>query len=141
MNSAFDPADIRAGDVVRYPYLWAREAVRGETAGRKHRPSAVAFRYVHRGEDRVFLLPITASEPEPGRAAYELPEIEVRRIGRGDVGRLWVVLDEANIERVHGSHYIEPDSLVGRLSGVAMEQIRAGVAASRRQLRQVTRLD
>jgi hypothetical protein len=32
---------LRTGAVVRYPYLWAREAAQGETDGRKFRPAAV----------------------------------------------------------------------------------------------------
>ncbi|MBU6299627.1 MAG: hypothetical protein KGJ79_13860 [Alphaproteobacteria bacterium] len=37
-------ADFRTGAVIRFPYLWAREAARGETEGRKPRPGAVGVR-------------------------------------------------------------------------------------------------
>ncbi len=32
--------DIQTASVIRYPYLWVREAGRGETEGRKYRPVA-----------------------------------------------------------------------------------------------------
>ncbi|MEZ2127876.1 MULTISPECIES: hypothetical protein [unclassified Sinorhizobium] len=35
---------IQTASVIRYPYLWAREAGRGETEGRKERPVAVGVR-------------------------------------------------------------------------------------------------
>lgn len=40
--SAFD--EIQTACEVRYPYLWAGEAGKGETEGRKHRPVAVGVR-------------------------------------------------------------------------------------------------
>jgi hypothetical protein len=36
--------DIQTATVIRYPYLWAREAGKGETEGRKDRPVAVGVR-------------------------------------------------------------------------------------------------
>jgi hypothetical protein len=36
--------ELRTGCVIRFPYLWVREAERGETEGRKARPVAVGVR-------------------------------------------------------------------------------------------------
>ncbi len=36
--------EIQTASVVRYPYLWVREAGHGETEGRKNRPVAVGIR-------------------------------------------------------------------------------------------------
>jgi hypothetical protein len=36
--------ELRTGCVIRFPYLWVREAERGETEGRKPRPVAVGVR-------------------------------------------------------------------------------------------------
>ena len=35
---------IQTGCVIRYPYLWAQQAARGETEGRKDRPTVVGVR-------------------------------------------------------------------------------------------------
>lgn len=40
--SGFD--EIETAVVIRYPYLWSREASRGETEGRKGRPVVVGVR-------------------------------------------------------------------------------------------------
>ena len=44
----------KAGDVLRYPYLWARQARAGETEGRKLRPCAVVLAVTNR-TDRTHL--------------------------------------------------------------------------------------
>lgn len=61
--------DIQTACVIRYPYLWVREAQRGETEGRKERPVAVGVRVSRPDGD---LLP---------RFACEIPPIEKRRAG------------------------------------------------------------
>jgi hypothetical protein len=73
--------DIQAGSVIRYPYLWEREASRGETEGRKDRPTVVVLRLTEGRSDRLILLPVTTKPPTPGRVAVELPESERRRAG------------------------------------------------------------
>jgi hypothetical protein len=56
--------DLRTGCVIRFPYLWAREAERGETEGRKPRPVAVGVRIARPGGDDILLLfPITSQPP------------------------------------------------------------------------------
>ena len=35
--------ELGAGDVIRYPYLWARQHEDGEDAGRKERPVCVVI--------------------------------------------------------------------------------------------------
>ena len=74
--------DLRTGCVIRFRYLWVREAERGETEGRKSRPTAVGVRIARakRG-DVLVLFPITSQPPAPDRFAVEIPEIEKRRAG------------------------------------------------------------
>ena len=73
---------LRTGCVIRYPYLWVREAERGETEGRKPRPVAVGVRITRpNGEDVLVLFPITSQPPSAGRFAFEIPEMEKRRAG------------------------------------------------------------
>jgi hypothetical protein len=81
---------LEPGDIVRFNYLWAREAQRGEETGRKARPSCV----VVKTERSLFLLPLTSQKPADSRAALAVPETECRR------GKLqspcWIIVDEYN---------------------------------------------
>ena len=70
--------ELRTGCVIRFPYLWVREAERGETEGRKHRPVAVGVRIARpKGEDLLVLFPITSQPPSSDRFAAEIPEIGI----------------------------------------------------------------
>lgn len=75
-------AALRTGAVIRFPYLWAREAADGETEGRKFRPVTVGVRIPKpKGEDVLVLFPITSQQPASGRFAAEIPDLEKRRAG------------------------------------------------------------
>ncbi|RJF87031.1 hypothetical protein D3874_08355 [Oleomonas cavernae] len=107
---------IVAASIVRYPYLWAREAAQGETEGRKLRPAAVVIRLPRENGDLLLLLPITSKEPDRSRFAIEIPQIEKRRAGLDADVRLWVVLDEYNLDIVGQSYYLEPEPPLGHFS-------------------------
>lgn len=85
------------GLVIRYSYLWHREAVSGQEEGSKDRPCAVVLAI--QDEDnrtRVYALPITHSPPAADADAVEIPAAVKARLGL-DGERSWVVLDEANL--------------------------------------------
>jgi hypothetical protein len=107
---------IVTGVVIRYPYLWARQAQQGETEGRKERPVAVGIRAPRPDGDLILLFPITTREPERTRFWAELPDIEKKRAGLDPNLRLWIILDEFNTDVVGKSFYLEPDPPSGRLS-------------------------
>lgn len=108
---------FRTGAVIRYPYLWAREAARGETEGRKSRPAAVGVRLARpNGEDVLLLFPIASKAPERECFAVEIPETEKRRAGLDRDLRLWIILDEFNEDIVGRSFYLEPEAPLGRFS-------------------------
>ncbi len=108
---------LRTGAVIRYPYLWAREASHGETEGRKFRPGAVGVRIPKAGgEDALVLFPITSQQPAKGRFASEVPETEKRRAGLDGNVRLWIVLDEYNQDVMGRSFYLEPEPPLGYFS-------------------------
>ncbi len=68
--------NLQTGCVIRFPYLWVREAERGETEGWKHRPVAVGVRIARaKGDDMLVLFPITSQPPSPDRFAAEIPEM------------------------------------------------------------------
>lgn len=104
------------GCVVRYPYLWARQAEAGETEGRKDRPAAIAFRVVRPGGDHLLLIPITTSPPTADRWAVEVPDREKPGAGLDPRLRQWIVLDEANADVVKGSFYLSECMVIGQFS-------------------------
>jgi hypothetical protein len=85
------------GLVIRYSYLWHREALAGREEGVKDRPCAVVVALQgDNGRIRVYALPITHSAPGPGESAIEIPAVVTARLGL-DGDRSWVVTDEANL--------------------------------------------
>ena len=108
---------LRTGAVIRFPYLWARQAALGETEGRKFRPVTVGVRIPKTGgEDMLVLFPITSQEPALSRFAAEIPDIEKRRAGLDVTIRLWIVLDEYNQDVIGRSFYLEPEPPLGYFS-------------------------
>lgn len=108
---------VQTASVIRYPFLWHREFEQGETEGRKPRPTVVAVRLVRpSGEDVLVLLPITSKPPSPGRKAVEIPKKEKRMAGLQADLRLWIVLDEYNLDFVGKSYYLSPEAKLGRFS-------------------------
>lgn len=98
------------GCVIRFPFLWVREAERGETEGRKSRPVAVGVRIARpNGEDILVLFPITSQPPSADRFAAEIPEMEKRRAGLDVAMCLWIMLDEYNQDTIGKSFYLEPE--------------------------------
>lgn len=131
--------DIQTASVIRYPYLWVREAGQGETEGRKYRPVAVGVRIARIEGDMLLLFPVTTKEPEPGRFAAEVPAIEKRRAGLDVDLRLWIIFDEYNADVVGQSFYLEPDPPIGRFSKAFFLPLMREFVARRRSLKGVDR--
>lgn len=84
------------GLVIRYSYLWRREADQGQEEGRKDRPCAIILTTQNdAGLTRVLVLPVTHSSPVAGQTAIELPHATKQRLGLDDEPS-WVVITEAN---------------------------------------------
>lgn len=84
------------GLVIRYSYLWRREADQGREEGVKDRPCAiVAAARNESGGQTVYVLPITHSSPIDHSEAVELPQQTILRLGLDGL-RSWVVISEAN---------------------------------------------
>jgi hypothetical protein len=87
----------RPGLVIRYTYLWDREARTGREEGTKDRPCAVVLAVRdENGDTRVYVLPTTHAAPRTAAEAVELPPTVKRHLGLDDA-RSWVVLTEANV--------------------------------------------
>ena len=131
---------IVSAAVIRFRYLWANEAQRGETEGRKPRPVAVGVRMSKpKGEDVLLLFPITSKEPEQARFAVEIPQIEKHRAGLDVDLRLWIILDEYNLDIVGQSFYLEPEPPLGRFSKAFFLPLMREFIARRAQARAVNR--
>ena len=84
----------KLGDIWRFPYLWHREALSGETEGRKQRPCVLALLLRDsQGEEQIMLIPITSRQQSNNPFALEIPEIEKKRGGLDISLRLWAIAD------------------------------------------------
>jgi hypothetical protein len=101
------PADLKVGEVFRYPYLWRREGQRGETEGRKDRPARMIMRWTVGGEELLIFLPITGTRPTRDQPAIEIPAIELQRAGLDATRQGWIILSEGNLDRLSGSFYFD----------------------------------
>ncbi|MGB9115026.1 hypothetical protein [Bradyrhizobium sp.] len=101
----FIPPKPVPGMVLSYSYLWKREQEKGETEGRKDRPSTVVLVANRAGfGDVVYVLPITTAKPasdDPWK--IEIPRSIKERIGL-DERRSWVDVTEFNIFVWTGYH-------------------------------------
>lgn len=84
------------GLVIRYSYLWEREARQGREEGVKDRPCAIVLVLLRAGEHPIVrVLPVTHTPPHNPADALEIPLATKRRLGL-DWDRSWVALSEAN---------------------------------------------
>lgn len=84
------------GLVIRYSYLWEREARQGREEGVKDRPSAIILVVLREGQHPVVrVLPITHTPPSDPNDGLELPAPTKRRL-KLDSAASWVILAEAN---------------------------------------------
>lgn len=86
----------RPGLVVRYDYLWSREAAAGRAEG-KDRPACLVAATDSHLPRYVVLLPITHSPPEGDTVAIEIPPRVKHALGL-DEAPSWVVVSEHNVD-------------------------------------------
>lgn len=129
---------LKPGDLIRYNYLWAREAARGEESGRKARPSCVVVRTPAK-PSVLFVFPLTSQQPGSERAFLAVPEIECRRGGLGYPS--FLILDEYNRFFEDEAFDLEVPKPIGAFSGPFLRTIAATVRerAQSRRLNAVTR--
>ena len=132
--------DIQTGCVIRYPYLWLREREKGETSGRKPRPTAVGVRLVRKeGGDGLILFALTTTPPTADQEAVEVPDIEKQRAGLDRDERVWLILDEYNYDVVGESYYLEPVPPLGRFSKAFFAPLLVEVSTRLGTIRRVAR--
>lgn len=87
----------KPGLIVRYDYLWSREAARGQEQG-KDRPACLIAASDPATQPRyVVLLPITHTAPSENNVGIEIPAAVKQAIGLDDLPS-WVIVSEHNID-------------------------------------------
>jgi hypothetical protein len=129
---------LRAGDVLRYYYLWARQADAGEESGRKERPVCLVVR-TPTDPSALFLFPITSQRPASSRAYVAISEIECRRGGLAFPS--WLILDEYNRAQLDEAYDFATTTPVGTFSPAFVRKIAVMIkeTAAKRRLRGVVR--
>lgn len=86
----------QVGQIIRYAYLWKREADAGLAEGRKDRPVVIVVAQRREGSDiRVVVAPITHTPPSDPGDGLEVPRATCQRVGL-DGERNWIVVSELN---------------------------------------------
>lgn len=129
---------LKPGDLLRYYYLWARQADAGEESGRKARPVCIVVRTPVEPA-ALFLFPLTSQKPDRSRAHIAVSEIECRRGGLDFP--CWLILDEYNRVQVDEAYDLVTTTPIGAFSPVFVRKIAALIkeAAAKRRLRGVVR--
>lgn len=84
------------GLVIRYSYLWKREADEGKVEGAKQRPCVVVVCVEDiEGDTVVTVAPITHTKPTDPSESIELTSATRRRLGL-DAAKNWIVASEVN---------------------------------------------
>lgn len=89
--------DPKPGLVLRYDYLWSREAMRGREQS-KDRPVCIVAASEPTARPRfVVILPITHSRPRGATVGIEIPPKVRQALGLDDE-RSWVIVSEYNVD-------------------------------------------
>jgi len=84
------------GEVVCHAYLWRNQADRGQSEGTQDRPCVVIHRQEERdGSSRVFVIPVTHTEPFDSERSITIPVVTKNRLGL-DEQPSWVITSELN---------------------------------------------
>jgi hypothetical protein len=90
--------ELSLGLVVRYEYLWHRQAETGRQTAEKERPACIVFTFddPELGQS-VILLPISHSPPIGEQIGIEIPVKVQKHLGL-DGNKSWVFVSECNID-------------------------------------------
>jgi len=131
--------------VIRYSFLWSREARTGAAEGRKDRPCAIVVATLRDGNGNVrVVVPVTHAAPADPATAIALPPAVKASLGL-DAEPSWICLDELNVFAWPG-YDLRPIPgteryAYGALPEGLFNQVRDGIVALRRaeRTRQVLR--
>lgn len=117
--------DIKTAAVIRYRYLWKKEAGNGETEGRKERPVAV--------------LPDHHETAGAQPVRFRDPGNQKHRAGLDADRQIWIIMDEFNSDVIGKSFYIEPEPPIGQFSKAFFLPILREFIARRKSFSEVAR--
>lgn len=130
------------GLVIRYAYLWKREADRGQVQGQKDRPCVVVLCVEEiDGEKVVTVAPVTHSPPSDPSQAIELTPATRRRLGL-DTEKNWIMATEVNSFYWPGPDLVPASSgkyAYGELPAVVFQALTAKILGAAEMLKQVSR--
>ena len=118
--------ELQTGDVFQYHFLWSEQHKRGETSGRKKRPTCVTVTIANpdRPEDAaVYLCPITTKRPALNATHIEVPDTEARRANL-TIQPCYIILNEINKDYPARSYVLEDREPQGRFSAKFMSDLR-----------------
>ncbi|MEO9824146.1 MAG: hypothetical protein ABJF50_06990 [Paracoccaceae bacterium] len=126
-----------AGQVFDYHYLWKWQDEKGETEGRKKRPSCMALAMVNaEGQQVLFIAPITSKQPDAERVAIAIPETETEteahRAKLDSHIPLWVIVDELNADVLETSYTLEDRSPRGQVGPAFTNTVLRGIQSVRK---------
>ncbi len=109
---------LKRGDVIAYPYRWARDMARANAPeGGKDRPCCLVLTITSdEGREVMFLAAISSKAPHADQAAIEIPDTERRRAGLTRYPQAWIYVDELNRDEPARSWYLEPREPLGAFS-------------------------
>jgi hypothetical protein len=87
----------RPGLIIRYDYLWIREAAAGREQGKERPACLVAASDPATSPRFVVILPITHTRPDQDAAGVEIPA-KVRKVLGLDDAPSWVIVSEHNVD-------------------------------------------
>jgi hypothetical protein len=87
----------RPGLVIRYDYLWSREAAAGRDQGKERPACLVAATDPTTSPRFVVILPITHTRPDKDTVGVEIPARVRKALGLDDAPS-WVIVSEHNVD-------------------------------------------
>ena len=131
--SMFEP-----GSILRYDYLWARQADAGEESGRKARLVCLVVRTASQPTS-LFLFPLTSQRPDQSCAHIPVSEIECRRGGLEFP--CWLILDEFNRMKTDDAYDLANTRPIGLFSQAFLRKIAVMIkkVAARQRIRAIVR--
>jgi hypothetical protein len=103
--------DLKAGDLILYPYLWSWRTSSGRIRGDKIRPVIILYRGSDLAGDRdkVLICPITSAEVRKPNLWVDIPEREARSAHIKNIKGSKVIISECNMDEVGKSIHMLKD--------------------------------
>ena len=128
---------LKAGDLLRYYYLWAREADAGEESGRKARPVCIVSGRQQRAQLVSLSADFAKARPVAPASRHQRNRMPPRRLDYPS----WLILDEFNRVQVDEAYDLVTTKPIGAFSPAFVRKIARVIkeTAAQRRLRGIVR--